>query len=172
MTHNFRQSLAKAQQYEDAPWWGAVYQRAFAGVESMVSVRQDGWAQRAGIDRVITLRCGRVIRVDEKVREKDWGDILLERWSDEQKKVPGWVQKPLACDFIAYAFVPSATCYLLPTLTLQKAWRANGKDWVERYKEIRADNGSYVTVSVAVPTAELFAALSDAMRVTWHGVAA
>lgn len=167
MTHNFKASLARSQEYEAAPWWSAVYQAAFSGVESMVSVRQDGWAQRAGIDRVITLRCGRVIRVDEKVREKDWGDILLERWSDERRKVPGWIQKPLACDFIAYAFVPSATCYLLPTLTLQKAWRLNGKEWVERHKEIRADNGSYTTVSCAVPKGELFAALTDAMCVSW-----
>ena len=30
-------------------------------------------------------------------------------------------EKPLACDFIAYAFVPIATCYLFPTLTLHNA---------------------------------------------------
>ena len=27
---------------------------------------------------------------------------MLERWSNEQAQTPGWVQKPLACDFIAY----------------------------------------------------------------------
>lgn len=52
----------------------------------MVSVRDDGWAQRGGIDRVITLACGRTIKIDEKVRKEDWPDILLERWSDEQRK--------------------------------------------------------------------------------------
>jgi len=170
MTHNFEESLARSQAYEDAPWWAAVYQKAF-GVQNVlaaVSVRQDGWAQRAGIDRIITLKCGRVIRVDEKVRKKDWPDILLERWSDESRQSPGWVQKPLACEFIAYAFVPSATCYLLPTLSLQRVWRHHGRRWVEDYREVRADNGSYVTVSVPVPTDVLMSAIADAMRINWH----
>lgn len=38
----------------------------------------------------------------------------LEQWSDEGRRSPGWVQKPLACDFIAYAFAlpaEGAICY-------------------------------------------------------------
>jgi hypothetical protein len=59
-----------------------------------------------------------------------WPDILLEQWSDEARRVPGWVQKPLACDFIAYAFAPSRRCYLLPVALLQRAWRLNGREWI------------------------------------------
>lgn len=112
--HEFRSSLALSESFTDAPWWQALYRRAFPSMISAVSVRQDGWAQRGGIDRVITLASGRVYTVDEKVRTNDWPDILLERWSDEQRGKPGWIQKPLACDFIAYAFAPSRRCYLLP----------------------------------------------------------
>jgi hypothetical protein len=101
------------------------------------------------------------------VREKDWPDVLLERWSDEAKKIPGWVQKPLACEFIAYAFVPSRVCYLFPTLTLQVAWRKRGREWIGRFPEIRAQNARYVTVSVAVPIEELLSALTSAMRLEW-----
>ena len=50
---------------------------------------------------VLTLACGRTLRVDEKVRTNDWPDILLEQWSDEGRRSPGRVQKPLACDLIA-----------------------------------------------------------------------
>ena len=53
---------------------------------------------------------------DEKVRAEDWPDILLEQWSDEDRRAPGWVQKPLACDYIAYSFAPSGVCYLLPVM--------------------------------------------------------
>lgn len=167
MVHSFADSLARSHTYEDAPWWREVYTKAFPGFAGMVSVRQDGWAQRGGIDRVITLKSGRTVTVDEKVREKSWGDILLERWSDEARKIPGWVQKDLACDFIAYAFAPDRTCYLLPFLPLRRAWRDHGRVWAERHKEVRADNGRYVTVSVAVPIEELFAAINGALVVSW-----
>jgi hypothetical protein len=167
VVHNFAESLARSHSYADAEWWHDVYRTAFPSMRASVSVRDDGWAQRGGIDRVLTLSSGRTITIDEKVREKDWPDILLERWSDEARKTPGWVQKPLACDFIAYAFVPSQTCYLLPTLTLQRAWFCFGREWVESYPEVRAQNNGFVTVSVPVPIAVLFNALSDAMRIEW-----
>jgi len=166
--HDFNASLAKSKTYEDAPWWLDVYRAAFPDLEAAVSVRSDGWAQRGGVDRVITLASGRTLTVDEKVREQDWPDILLEYWSDEQRRVPGWVAKNLACDFIAYAFVPSQTCYLLPFQTLRRAWRLNGRDWVGRYKRVEAQNKGYVTVSVAVPTGELLAAMQGAMSVKWQ----
>lgn len=165
--HDFHKSLAESHAYADAPWWEDVYRSAFPRVRSMVCVRDDGWAQRGGIDRIITLGCGRIIPVDEKVRKEDWPDILLERWSDEARQLPGWVQKPLACEFIAYALVPSQRCYLLPTLTLQAAWRQHGRGWCEQYKPIRARNNGYVTLSVAVPTDTLLSAVSDAMCITW-----
>jgi len=92
-----------SERHTDSEWWMDTYRRAFPQLRSAVSVRQDGWAQRGGVDRVLTLACGRTYTVDEKVRAEDWNDILLEQWSDEARRVPGWVQKPLACDFIAYA---------------------------------------------------------------------
>lgn len=168
VVHDFAESLARSHEQADAPWWLTVYRAAFPNLASYVCVRADGWAQRGGIDRVLTLDSGRTIYIDEKVREKDWPDFLLEQWSDEQRKKPGWVQKPLACEFIAYAFVASATCYLLPTLTLQRAWRLHGRDWIKAYPTIRAPNRGYVTASVPVPRAVLLAALNDAMMVRWE----
>lgn len=169
--HSFEERLAFSQSFENAGWWIEVYRAAFPDLLSAASVRNDGWAQRGGIDRVLTLSSGKTITVDEKVREKAWPDILLERWSDEERKIAGWIQKPLACDFIAYAFVPIATCYLLPTLTLQRAWRENGRDWIKRYPARRSLNPGWTTVSIAIPIDVLFAALTDAMRVSWASAA-
>lgn len=167
VVHDFSESLARSHAQANAGWWYDVYRLAFPSLASAVCVRADGWAQRGGIDRVLTLESGRVIYVDEKVREKDYPDILLERWSDEARKVPGWVQKPLACEFIAYAFIPSQTCYLLPTLTLQRAWRIFGREWAAVYGQVRAKNPGYTTASVPVPRDVLFAALSEAMCIKW-----
>ena len=170
--HIFHESLELSHLYADAPWWETVYTRAFPRMRSMVCVRDDGWAQRGGIDRMITLSCGRTIPVDEKVRKKDWPDILLERWSDEARQIPGWIQKPLACEFIAYALIPSQRCYLLPTLILQAAWRHYGRDWCNKYRHIRAQNNGYVTESIAVPTDIVLAAIGRSICVTWAAPAA
>lgn len=165
--HNFAESLARSNSYADAHWWFDVYRAAFPDLQSAVCIRNDGWAQRGGIDRVLTLTSGKTLSVDEKVREEDWPDILLEYWSDRDRKIPGWVAKDLACDFIAYAFVPSQTCFLLPFQTLRQAWRRNHKKWVSEHQKVEANNGRYVTVSVAVPKATLFSALTNAMQVSW-----
>lgn len=174
MLHDFRQSLAASHEQESADWWPEVYAKAFPGFHSMMSVRQDGWAQRGGIDRVITLKSGKTVTVDEKVRSKDWSDIALERWSDRARKTPGWVQKDLACDFIAYAFIPSQRCFLFPFLTLRKAWTIEGKRWCELAEEeaagfrvVLAGNKGYTTESIAVPTEILLSAIRQAMVVTW-----
>lgn len=170
-SHDFQTSLAYSKKFEDAPWWGDVYRRAFPSLASMVPVREDGWAQRAGIDRVITLKSGKVIKIDEKVRSKDYPDFLLERWSDERRQIPGWIQKPLDCDFIAYAFVQCGLCYLLPTLLLQQAWRGFGRKWVEEYPPIRAQNNGYITLSVAVPRGVVLDAIREVIVVPFEGVA-
>lgn len=165
VNHNFAASLALSQSYSEALWWLDVYRKAFPTLVSAVSVRDDGWAQRGGIDRVLTLACGRTYTVDEKVRSHDWPDILLEQWSDEARRKPGWIQKPLACDFVAYAFAPSRRCYLLPVVLLQRAWRTNGRHWIERYGQRRARNVGYVSTNVPVPLGELSKALMMAMVV-------
>lgn len=161
----FADDLAYSHSQSDADWWLDIYRRAFPNLVSAVNVRRDGWAQRGGIDRVLTLACGRTFTVDEKVRRKDWPDILLEQWSDEAKRTPGWVQKPLACDFVAYAFAPSRRCYLLPVTPLQRAWRMNGRRWIDEYGQQRAANPGYVSTNVPVPIDVLTEAMISAMFV-------
>jgi hypothetical protein len=163
--HHFRESLAMSNRYADSDWWLETYRAAFPRLASAVSVREDGWAQRGGVDRLLTLSCGRTYAVDEKVRLEDWPDILLERWSDEARRKAGWVQKPLACDFIAYAFAPSRICYLIPVAPLQRAWRQRGRSWIRTYGTRRAANPGYTTVSVPVPRPILLQAIAEAMIV-------
>lgn len=131
-----------------------------------VAVRADGWAQRGGIARLLTLNCGRTFTVDEKIRSEDWPDVLLERWSDEDRRVPGWVQKPLASDFIAYAFAPAGTCLLMPVPALQRARRQHGRQWISMYGTRLAYNPGYVSVGVPVPRGVLMQAIVEAMFVT------
>lgn len=134
---------------------------------SMNSIRDDGWAQRGGIDRLIVLASGKQVLVDEKVRYKEYDDIALEYWSSRERKIPGWVAKDLACDYIAYAFVNSQRCYLLPFLQLRKAWAEHHRQWVGRFPKVEAANDGYTTVSVAVPIDTLMRAIQSTLLVRW-----
>lgn len=163
--HTFNDSMALSEKY-GADWWLPIYRRAFPTLMSAVAVQHDGWAQRGGIDRLLTLACGRTFAVDEKIRTEDWPDVLLERWSDEARQSPGWVQKPLAADFIAYAHAPAATCVLLPVPALQRAWRQHGRQWIGLYGQRRAKNPGYTSVSVPVPRGVLMQAIVEAMFVS------
>lgn len=172
--HRFEESLALSHAQEDADWWPVVYGKAFPGHLTAVSVRNDGWAQRGGIDRVITLKSGKTVTVDEKVRYASYGDIALETWSNFEKKIPGWIQKDLACDFIAYAFVPDERCYLFSFPVLRRAWLENGAEWLRNAREaiggfrfVDAQNPNYVTRSVAVPISDLLDAMSQAQVIDW-----
>jgi len=136
----------------------------------MVDVRADGWWQRAGIDRVLTLSNSLQVRIDEKVRDQDWDDFCLEYWSDVDRRAPGWIAKPLACDFIAYAFVPSQRCYLLPFQSLRRAWRTNRASWVRNFPRIEAQNDNFTTISVAVPIQQVLSALGVATLIQWAEV--
>lgn len=176
--HGFTRSAERSRQFANAPWWYDVYRLAFGNsLASVVYVNGDGWAQRGGIDRVLTLTSGRTVTVDEKVREEVYPDILLEQWSDTDRRIPGWIQKSLACDYLAYAFIPTETCYLLPVLTLQRAWRMHGQEWIrECGNPVRAFNEErgrrWTTTCIPVPIPVLMDALSDAMKVVWTEEAA
>jgi hypothetical protein len=191
MTHAFAQSLTRSQSHAEASWWGEVYRQAFVDFGSMLYVANDGWAQRSGIDRVITCKSGKVHYVDEKVRDKAWPDFALEVLSDRDRNLPGWARRDLACDFLAYAFVPIRRCYLIPFVPLRAAWLKHVKEWVAlAYSGIGApaaqrprqgvhrgeagfgvtfaDNGRYVTECVTVPIDVLSDAVREALIVEWR----
>jgi len=143
----------------------------------MTNHRQDGDHQRHGIDRSIILSNSKQILIDEKVRGKNkktgkiYTDIALEYLSDEERNKPGWIQKPLLCDYIAYCIAPLGRCYLLPTLQLQFAWEENKHKWLNNF-EMRAENknGDYfwTTISYPVPVAELFKAIGSCLRIDFE----
>ena len=170
--HNFATSLRRSETQIDAAWWEAVYRKAFPTMAAMVPIRQDGWAQRRGIDRIIILASGKEIKIDEKVRDRDFNDVLLEYWSNAERRIPGWVAKDLACDFVAYAYLETQRCFLLPLHLLRRAWKHHGREWVSRaekkeegYKKVVAQNRGYTTTSVAVSWDILYEAICDAMVV-------
>lgn len=166
-TADFTSDLAFSQAHAHEEWWEEVYRSAFPDFDEMAQVSEDGAAQRAGVDRFVKLKGGRIITIDEKVRREKYPDIVLEFWSNKQARVPGWVAKPAWTDWIAYAVKPTRTCYLLPFQSLRKAWKEHHDDWVALYGARETQNREYTTVWCPVPVDVLFNAMSGAMTVGW-----
>jgi hypothetical protein len=185
-SHDFNAQLTYSHSQADRPYWHGVYQQAFPDMQHMLDLRHNGWHQRAGRDRMIVLSSGRAIYIDEKVRRKSFPDIAVEVWSTypkggEQPYRPvknateGWGQKPLDCDYLAYAFEPTKTCHLIPFLGLRAAWEKRHLDWIQQasrgvngFRWVVASNQRYDTVSIAVPIGTLLAHINDALTVTWQ----
>lgn len=175
MLHEFSASLSASERKEDREFWLGVYRSAFHDFAHMQTMPRNGWAQRAGIDRVINLKSGKVLLVDEKVRSNDYCDVALEYWSvwkNGNGHELGWVEKDLACDYIAYAFAPTRRCILLPFQELRRAWIRYGEKWKEagRHKRdgfslVDASNLGYVSKSVCVPEGVLCTAIRDALLI-------
>lgn len=187
--HDFAERLAYSHEQSDQPWWETVYRQAFPDFAAMLDLRQDGWHQRAGRDRAVTLTSGRTIWIDEKARSRAYDDVLVEIWSVYPKggkapyapiggAKPGWAREPKDCDWLAYAFVPTSTCYLFPFLGVRAAFEKYRVAWLDMatreaggFRFASSPNRTYDTISIAVPISVLRAAIADAMTVTWSAAA-
>lgn len=149
--HDFKERLRWSEKQGDEPFWNAVYIKAFYNLVNHMTCSGDTLSQRQGIDRVVHLASGQTLYIDEKKREKDYNDILLEYISVDKTNAPGWMEKDLNIDYLAYAFMPSKRCYLFPWLPLRRAWIKFKDDWKAKYPRISGKNADYITYSVAVP---------------------
>lgn len=160
---------------DGAEWWSTVYRRAFPDyvTHDLVS---DVALQKAGIDHRVHLRGGGELLVDVKVREQYWPDVAVEVWSDKQRRRPGWVLKSLRSHYVAYAFPSAEVAVLLPFHLLQLAYQQNKHEWAalakdkaaNGFREVNANNGTYTTLSVAVPIDRLCQDVAAAMTVYFH----
>ena len=166
---DFRADLEWSHKCEEGDCWRQIYRQAFPRMVAMHNHREDGQHQRAGIDRSVVLDNGKCVWVDEKSRRiADTGDIMLEWLSNDRSGAPGWAVKPLLAHYIAYAFMPTGTAYLLPVEQMQGAWDRHGSAWREKYGDRRAINNGYSTVSTPVPISVLYSAIGQMLRASFE----
>lgn len=146
-------------------FWQAFYKKAFPCMVNMMSCPGRYESQRRGIDRVIMFSNGRIIKVEEKARREASKDILLEYIANDKTNAPGWIEKDLEVDYLAYAFISTKTGYLFDWPILKLTWTRFKHDWIKRYKIPPAHNNGYDTLSVAIPTNELLGAISNTRMV-------
>ena len=166
--NDFREDLKYSEEASGEDFWQEVYKEAFPDIVFAIPATEDTQGQKFGIDRVVYMKSGKTIYIDEKKRREVFGDILLEyKSNDNQKENNGWMNKELIIDYLAYAFMPTKTVYLLDWLSLRRAWLKNGIAWkklakLERkgFRIVKAKNRTYNTLSIAVPIKTLMQEIS------------
>lgn len=107
--------------------------------------------QKQGLDRIVYLNTGDVVGVEHKIRETVYTDILLEFISNDKTNTKGWMEKDLICDLFIYGWNPLQKTYTFCWPELKKLWELNKKEWLSKYRIIKAKNYGYYTHSVAIP---------------------
>ena len=161
--HDFKERLAFSESASHEGFWSSVYEKAFPNLvfQKLCSGKCQG--QYLGIDRVIQLSSGRTLYIDEKKRSGDYSDIFLEVISNDRTGAPGWIEKDLQIDYLAYAFLPSRRVYLFNWPMLKRAWQHFRETWKQKYTpHIQAQNAGYRSVGVAVPIREVINAITRA----------
>lgn len=145
------------------PFWNDIYKKAFPNMTNHMRGKKEKCnSQIFGIDRIIYLENGKTITLDEKIRTKVYEDIALEFISNDQKNTPGWMEKDLAIDYLAYAFLPLKTAYLFDWRMLKRAWENYKEDWKKKYFIAKAKNEFYYTHNVCIPIKVLMKSCSTA----------
>lgn len=168
LANDFNRQLTWSEAASGEPFWDAVYRKAFPDLVNHMQCKGDTTSQRLGIDRAIHLSSGKTLYVDEKKRDKDYGDMLLEYISVDRTGAPGWIEKDLQIDYLAYAIMPTHRCYLFPWAMLRRAWLYYKDAWLadpKKYRRIEAQNVGYKTLSIAVPLKELRTAVYTAAMI-------
>lgn len=164
MTRNFDDDLAYSNSPEVEAFWDRVYRKSFPTMVWHTPNMNNNTAQRLGVDRQIYLGCNKFLTIDEKIDSHPAVNFFLEFVSVDGSQAPGWIEKDLAVDFVAYGFIKSGEYFLLPWPALQQAWRANAAEWRKTYKTHQIANRSYKTIGIAVPIKVVLQAVNLALR--------
>ena len=107
------------------------------------------------------MRDGHKVKVEEKERKKDYGDLLLEDFSNYERRTIGWTRDDRKItDYLAYIIVPSRFAYIFYYPALRRIFIDNLDLWRERYpykfgKTFKGDVLLFTTANIVVPFNEL-----------------
>lgn len=185
LIHDFTERDAFSKKMSAEPSWVAFYQDLWPTATLIVRIDANSQYQEWGIDRHIYLPNGKIVAIDEKVRDPEkaidrdgdpYTDILIEEFSvwkgdrHPENKVGWTLNSKKRCDYIAYAIPAIGKCYLLPFELLRVAAMANLPKWKNlkddkrrRCYPIDAPNRGYLTRNCGVAWPLLRAAIDEQM---------
>jgi hypothetical protein len=165
----FYEDLAYSNNKEDELFWENAYKTFFSDYKSMEKINNLE-LQRIGRDRIVYLKTGLEIYIDEKKRRTHYDDDIFLEYKDILKngeERPGWMEKPLKINYLAYAIMPIRSVFLLDWQMLRKLWSINKEKWMKTYISKPAKNMGYITYGLIVPLDVLYKEIGR-MTVIWN----
>lgn len=162
--YDFKERLGLANSEEIATKLEAWYRTLWPSLLSIKAIPYSDQRQSLGVDRVIKVAECQVVYIEEKIREKDFGDFLCEEISvfygeNDPRNVVGWtVDDKKISHLVAYYVIPCDQLVMLPAQLLR--WTA--KQWINSWaatygRKIASTNGGeWRTINVAVPWSVLW----------------
>ncbi len=162
--NNFNLDLKYSLDQRENELFDNFYYKIFKNIKEIELVKNIE-IQKQGADKIIKFINGKQLLIDEKKRRVDYGDILLEEWSNYEERKIGWVADTnKKTDYIVYAIMPSKKVYLLPYNLLQMVWVKNYKKWKTTYGVLFAKNPNYRTSNIPIPVNILLDSIRNEME--------
>jgi hypothetical protein len=162
--HDFETDLAFAASKEGK--MNKIYGKLFKNLDHVETIT-DKVRQHNGIDRLLVLRSGESVTIQEKWRRIEFKhDFLIEYCSvykDKKCVKKGWIFS-IDSNYIISVYPASQIALIYPVLQLKLAWDEYGTEWIKRFGTIAAKNSGYSTLNVPVPCD----VLEEAMREVMH----
>ena len=154
MMHDFTQSLEREWGLTGAPTAELFYcEQVWPGqVERFEQVFDIG-QQRRGVDRLVCLKDGQTLRVEEKYHLSEWLNLPLELVSNDKTGTPGWAVDPRKeTDILVYFAVRRGWAVVIPYPRLREV----ALEWRDRLLTARAlksarNRGGYNTLFWPAP---------------------
>ena len=116
--------------------------------------------QRKGYDVLIIIDDGeQYIKVEEKVDRYQSPNIVLELWSDINRK-KGWLYT-MRADLLAYHYKSTGITHMIPVCALKRAFAVYEAEWRDNYRIVLRENKGWSTQIMLVPVVDMWDAIRD-----------
>lgn len=124
-------------------------------IKEIKYVSNTDYGKTNGVDKIITLKNGDIIKIEEKIRDRKYKnkDIVIEEQSNVEKQTHGWIYYSES-DYIAYSwFVNGLSKILIIDMKKLKEWYLKNK---EKYKLVFTEtNNLYHTSFRIIPIEDI-----------------
>jgi len=124
--------------------------------------------QFKGIDKIVMTAGGKIFKIEEKVRRRDYGDILVELYADNNfylkaHRGTGWIMKDYSCDIIMFYYENTDRSIIFSWKMFQYIFKIKMSEWYDYAKNRqfgfslkKAENtyrngGKYHSLNMVVP---------------------
>jgi len=152
--HDFTAYLDRENLESTACCWTIIYRRLWPCYERMEIAPRGSAEQYAGVDRFVHLPGGNVLACQEKTRDRDYDDLLVEylHMDNVGRTWPGWIEHSQGADYLVYVQRVRGHVLCWRIADLRRTWGLNGARWIKTLRQHKAYNtGGYYSVNLAVP---------------------